>query len=147
MYKDFFKRLFDLIIALIVLVTLLPIILLIFVLLFFTNGGSPLFFQDRPGKDKKIFRLVKFKTMSERRDSNGKLLPDKERLTPIGRFIRSTSMDELAQLINFLKGDMSLIGPRPLLIKHLHLYNVRQARRREVRPGITDFTILNVRNA
>jgi len=147
MYKDFFKRLFDLIIALIVLVTLLPIILIIFVLLFFTNGGSPLFFQDRPGKDKKIFRLVKFKTMSERRDSNGKLLPDKERLTPIGRFIRSTSMDELAQLINFLKGDMSLIGPRPLLIKHLHLYNVRQARRREVRPGITDFTILNVRNA
>jgi lipopolysaccharide/colanic/teichoic acid biosynthesis glycosyltransferase len=116
MYKYFLKRLIDFFLALVLLVTLSPFILILFVLLLIANHGSPLFFQDRPGKNNKIFRLVKFKTMNERKDANGKLLPDKDRLTRVGRFIRSTSMDELPQLLNVLKGDMSLIGPRPLLV-------------------------------
>jgi lipopolysaccharide/colanic/teichoic acid biosynthesis glycosyltransferase len=129
------------------LLVLFPIILMIFFFLLLANKGLPLFFQDRPGKNNKIFRLVKFKTMNERKDTNGKLLPDKDRLTPIGRFIRSTSMDELPQLINVLKGDMSLVGPRPLLVKYLPLYNPQQARRHEVRPGITGWTQVNGRNS
>jgi lipopolysaccharide/colanic/teichoic acid biosynthesis glycosyltransferase len=147
MYKYFLKRLIDFFLALVLLVTLSPFILILFVLLLIANHGSPLFFQDRPGKNNKIFRLVKFKTMNERKDANGKLLPDKDRLTRVGRFIRSTSMDELPQLLNVLKGDMSLIGPHPLLIKYLPLYNERQARRHEVRPGITGWSQVNGRNS
>jgi undecaprenyl phosphate N,N'-diacetylbacillosamine 1-phosphate transferase len=147
MYKHLLKRIFDFCLSLIALAALSPVILILFFLLLIVNQGSPLFFQDRPGKNNKIFRLVKFKTMNERKDATGKLLPDKDRLTPVGRFIRSTSMDELPQLINVLKGDMSLIGPRPLLIKYLPLYNERQARRHEVRPGITGWTQVNGRNS
>lgn len=147
MYTHFIKRILDFLLALLVLIMLSPFILILFILLLFANQGSPLFFQDRPGKNSRIFRLLKFKTMNDRKDAAGKLLPDKDRLTPIGRFIRSTSMDELPQLINVLKGDMSLIGPRPLLIKYLPLYNERQARRHEVRPGITGWTQVNGRNS
>jgi lipopolysaccharide/colanic/teichoic acid biosynthesis glycosyltransferase len=147
MYRNNFKRLLDLSISLPAFILLIPFILLLFVLLFIANHGSPLFFQDRPGKNGKVFRLIKFKTMNERKDANGKLLPDKDRLTRVGRFIRSTSMDELPQLLNVLKGDMSLIGPHPLLIKYLPLYNERQARRHEVRPGITGWSQVNGRNS
>ena len=147
MYKHFIKRILDIALTLLVLIMLSPFILILFILLLIANQGSPLFFQDRPGKNNKVFRLVKFKTMNERKDANGKLLPDKDRLTPIGRFIRSTSMDELPQLINVFKGDMSLVGPRPLLIKYLPLYNPQQARRHEVRPGITGWTQVNGRNS
>jgi len=147
MYKDYLKRLMDFTFAIIALILITPFILILFAILLFANQGSPLFFQDRPGKNSKIFRLVKFKTMNERKDAAGKLLPDKDRLTPVGQFIRTTSMDELPQLINVLKGDMSLVGPRPLLIKYLPLYNGRQARRHEVRPGITGWTQVNGRNS
>lgn len=147
MYKSHLKRILDFTLTLMALLVLFPIILMIFFFLLLANKGLPLFFQDRPGKNNKIFRLVKFKTMNERKDTNGKLLPDKDRLTPIGRFIRSTSMDELPQLINVLKGDMSLVGPRPLLVKYLPLYNPQQARRHEVRPGITGWTQVNGRNS
>ncbi len=147
MYQDYLKRILDFIISTILLIVLIPIISLLFGLLLISNLGSPLFFQDRPGKNNKIFRLIKFKTMNDRKDATGKLLSDKDRLTPVGRFIRSTSMDELPQLINVLKGDMSLIGPRPLLIKYLPLYTERQARRHQVRPGITGWTQVNGRNS
>ena len=116
-------------------------------LLAFANGSKVFFWQDRPGRNGKVFRLFKFKTMNDRTDATGKLLPDKDRLTGIGRFIRSTSMDELPQLINVLKGDMSLVGPRPLLVKYLPLYTPEQARRHEVRPGITGWTQVSGRNS
>lgn len=147
MYRFIIKRLFDLFASLLVFLLLFPFIFFIFILLLIVNQGAPIFVQVRPGKNNKVFKLLKFKTMSDKRDAEGKLLPDKDRLTGIGRFIRSTSMDELPQLINVLKGDMSLVGPRPLLVKYLPLYTPEQARRHEVRPGITGWTQVSGRNS
>lgn len=147
MYKHFFKRLFDFIIALIGLIILLPIFLLVMVGLYFANEGKPFFFQARPGLNEKIFKIIKFKTMNDKKDANGNLLSDAERLTPIGAFVRKTSLDELPQLINVLKGDMAIIGPRPLLPQYLPLYNETQKRRHNVRPGITGWAQVNGRNA
>ena len=138
MYRHFFKRFFDFSISLIALLCLSPFLLIVIVWLYFANQGGGIFFmQERPGKDSRIFKVIKFKTMTDARDANGTLLPDAQRLTKVGRFVRSTSIDELPQLFNVLKGDMALIGPRPLLIKYLPLYSREQARRHEVRPGIT----------
>lgn len=148
MYKHFFKRLIDFVIVLCVLLIIWPILLVITVWLHFANKGAGAFFtQDRPGKDGKIFKVIKYKTMTDERDAYGNLLPDAERLTKVGRFIRSTSIDELPQLINVLKGDMALIGPRPLLPQYLPLYSPEQARRHEVRPGITGWAQCHGRNA
>ena len=148
MYKNFFKRIIDFTIVFIVLLIIWPILLLITIWLHFANKGAGAFFtQERPGKDGKIFKVIKFKTMTDERDENGKLLPDAQRLTKVGRFVRSTSIDELPQLINVLKGDMALIGPRPLLVKYLPLYSEEQARRHEVRPGMTGWAQCNGRNA
>ena len=148
MYKKIFKRLIDFIIVFCVLLAIWPILLIITVWLHFANKGAGAFFlQERPGKGGKIFRVIKFKTMTDERDAEGKLLPDEERLTKVGRFVRSTSIDELPQLFNVLKGDMALIGPRPLLPQYLPLYNKVQARRHEVRPGITGWAQCHGRNA
>lgn len=148
MYNNYLKRLFDFIIALFALTFLWPILLLVTLWLHLANKGTgAFFFQERPGKQCKIFKVVKFKTMSDERDAQGNLLPDKDRLTPIGKFVRSTSLDELPQLINVLKGDMALIGPRPLLPQYLPLYSEKQARRHEIRPGITGWAQINGRNA
>lgn len=148
MYKHFFKRFFDFWIALIVLSIIWPILLIITIWLHFANKGAGAFFvQERPGKDGKIFKLLKFKSMTDERDADGNLLPDALRITKIGIFVRSTSIDELPQLLNVLKGDMALIGPRPLLVKYLSLYSAEQARRHEVRPGITGWAQCNGRNA
>lgn len=138
---------FDFILSFLALVVLTPVFLIVSVVLFFSNQGKPFFFQRRPGKNERIFLLVKFKTMNDSRDSNGELLPDEKRITRFGKFIRKTSLDEIPQLFNVLKGDMSLIGPRPLLIEYLPLYNGRQKRRHEVRPGITGWAQANGRNA
>jgi undecaprenyl phosphate N,N'-diacetylbacillosamine 1-phosphate transferase len=138
MDKHFFKRLFDFTSSLIGLIVISPVFLILIIILSLANKGAGVFFmQYRPGKDEKIFKVIKFKTMPDEKDSEGNLLSDEQRLTKTGKFVRSTSLDELPQLINVLKGDMSLIGPRPLLVQYLPLYNVRQARRHEVRPGIT----------
>ena len=148
MYVHFVKRLIDFIIVFCTLMIIWPILLLIFIWLHFANKGTGTFFmQERPGKYGKIFKVIKFKTMTDERDENGNLLPDEKRLTKIGKFIRSTSIDELPQLINVLKGDMALIGPRPLLPQYLPLYSKEQARRHEVRPGITGWAQVNGRNA
>lgn len=148
MYKKYFKRWIEVIIVFFILFISLPILLLIIVWLHFQNKGAGIFFsQERPGKDGVIFKILKFKTMTDEMDSNGNLLPDSERLTKVGKLIRSTSIDELPQLINVLKGEMSLIGPRPLLPKYLPLYSKEQARRHEVRPGITGWAQCNGRNA
>lgn len=148
MYKHFFKRLIDFILVLCVLLVIWPILLIITVWLHFANKGAGAFFtQDRPGKNGKIFKVIKCKTMTDERDAEGNLLPDADRLTKVGRFVRSTSIDELPQLINVLKGDMALIGPRPLLPQYLPLYSPEQARRHEVRPGITGWAQINGRNA
>lgn len=148
MYKCFFKRLIDFIIALCTLAFIWPILLLITIWLHFANKGAGAFFtQERPGKDGRIFRVIKFKSMTDERDAEGKLLPDAKRLTHVGKFVRATSIDELPQLINVLKGDMALIGPRPLLPEYLPLYSKEQARRHEVRPGITGWAQVNGRNA
>ena len=148
MYKVFFKRLIDLFFALAVLICLSPLLLVVTVWLHFANhGAGAFFFQERPGKDGRIFKIVKFKTMTDERDENGNLLPDEARLTKVGRFVRSTSIDELPQLFNVLKGDMSLIGPRPLLVQYLPLYSPEQARRHEVRPGISGWAQCHGRNA
>ena len=148
MYVHFVKRLIDFIIVFCTLMIIWPILLLIFIWLHFANKGTGTFFmQERPGKCGKIFKVIKFKTMTDERDGNGNLLPDEKRLTKIGKFIRSTSIDELPQLINVLKGDMALIGPRPLLPQYLPLYSKEQARRHEVRPGITGWAQVNGRNA
>lgn len=148
MYSHFFKRAIDFVLMLGVLVVIWPILLLIALWLRFANKGAGAFFlQERPGKHGKIFRVIKFKTMTDERDAEGNLLPDAERLTPVGRFVRSASLDELPQLINVLKGDMALIGPRPLLPEYLPLYSKEQARRHEVRPGITGWAQVNGRNA
>ncbi|WP_353136508.1 sugar transferase [Pseudopedobacter sp.] len=147
MYNFFLKRVIDFIIAFVGLVILLPVFILIIILLAFANGGSPFFLQPRPGKNGKIFKIIKFKTMNDRVDLNGNLLPDSDRITTIGSFIRKTSLDEIPQLINVLKGDMAMIGPRPLLTQYLPLYNTFQKRRHEVRPGITGWAQVNGRNA
>lgn len=147
MYQNYFKRLFDFLIALVALLLFSPIFILVTIGLFFANQGKPFFFQIRPGKDEKLFRIVKFKTMHDKKDSEGNLLSDAERLTTIGRFVRKTSLDELPQLFNVLKGDMSLIGPRPLLVRYLPLYNAEQKKRHDVRPGITGWAQVNGRNA
>ncbi len=147
MYSLFLKRFIDFTLSLIALMIISPILLIVTILLYIVNQGKPFFTQERPGKNARIFRVIKFKTMNDKKDLNGKLLPDKERLTPIGQLVRSTSIDELPQLINVLKGDMSLIGPRPLLVKYLPLYNEKQARRHEVKPGITGWAQVNGRNA
>jgi len=147
-YRLYFKRIIDFVIALVGLIVMSPLFLILWIGLLIANKGAGAFFvQERPGKDEKIFKVIKFKTMSDRRDENGNLLPDSERLTTIGRWIRSLSLDEIPQLINVLKGDMSLIGPRPLLVQYLPLYNETQRRRHEVRPGITGWAQVNGRNA
>ena len=148
MYKHFFKRVIDFTIVLVALLIIWPILLVITVWLHFANKGAGAFFtQERPGKDGKIFKVIKFKSMTDERDANGNLLPDAQRLTKVGSFVRKTSIDELPQLINVLKGDMALIGPRPLLVQYLPLYSKEQARRHEVRPGITGWAQCNGRNA
>ena len=148
MYKNFFKRVLDFLISLFALIIISPILLVVTVWLHFANkGAGAFFFQERPGKDAKIFKVIKFKTMTDERDAEGNLLPDAQRLTKVGKFVRSTSIDELPQLINVLKGDMSLIGPRPLLPQYLPLYNKEQARRHEVRPGISGWAQCHGRNA
>lgn len=147
MYKNFFKPTLDFLVALIGLLVLLPIFLFVMIGLAIANNGKPFFFQKRPGKNEKIFSIIKFKTMNDKKDAEGNLLSDAERLTPIGAFVRKTSLDEIPQLINVLKGDMSLIGPRPLLIQYLPLYDETQRRRHEVRPGITGWAQVNGRNA
>ena len=148
MYNRFFKRLIDVSASALVLLLLSPLLLVVTLWLHFGNKGAGVFFrQERPGKDGKIFRVVKFKTMTDERDENGNLLPNKDRITKAGRFVRSTSIDELPQLWNVLKGEMSLIGPRPLLVKYLPLYSPEQARRHEVRPGITGWAQCHGRNS
>ena len=147
MYRYFFKRIIDACIALIALLLISPLLLIITVWLHFANKGAGVFFlQERPGKNGKIFRVIKYKTMTDERDEQGQLLPDEKRLTAVGRFVRSTSIDELPQLFNVLKGDMSLIGPRPLLPQYLTLYSKEQARRHEVRPGISGWAQCHGRN-
>lgn len=148
MYKHFFKRFFDFWIALAGLICISPILVVVTVWLHFANkGAGALFFQERPGKDGKIFRIIKFKTMTDEKDKDGNLLPDADRLTKVGRFVRSTSIDELPQLINVLKGEMALIGPRPLRTYYLPLYSKEQMRRHEVRPGISGWAQCHGRNA
>lgn len=147
MYKNFFKRFLDFWIALIALICLSPILIAVTIWLHFANkGAGAFFFQERPGKDGKIFKVIKYKTMTDERDEDGKLLPDAQRLTKVGKFVRSTSIDELPQLINVLRGDMALIGPRPLLPKYLPLYSAEQMRRHEVRPGISGWAQCHGRN-
>jgi undecaprenyl phosphate N,N'-diacetylbacillosamine 1-phosphate transferase len=147
MYKNFLKRLIDFILAFLGLLILSPIFIIVTICLYFANQGKPFFFQARPGLNEKIFKIIKFKTMNDKKDAQGNLLPDAERLTPIGQFVRKTSLDELPQLINVLKGDMAIIGPRPLLPQYLRLYSETQKRRHNVRPGITGWAQVNGRNA
>ena len=147
MYKNYIKRLLDFFIALVGLIILSPIFIIITIGLYFANQGKPFFFQARPGLKEKIFKIIKFKTMNDKKDKNGNLLPDADRLTAIGAFVRKTSLDEIPQLINVLKGDMAIIGPRPLLPQYLPLYNETQKRRHHVRPGITGWAQVNGRNA
>lgn len=147
MYRYFFKHLFDFIISISTLVILSPVLLLVILCLSIVNQGKPFFLQPRPGKNERIFKVIKFKTMTDEKDKAGNFLPDAQRMTKIGKFVRSTSLDELPQLINVLKGDMSLIGPRPLLVQYLPLYSKEQLRRHALRPGITGWAQVNGRNA
>lgn len=148
MYKHFFKRVFDFLISLIALIVISPFLLIVIIVLHFANKGAGAFFlQERPGKDGKIFKVVKFKSMTDEKDAEGKLLPGEQRVTKIGMFLRKASIDELPQLFNVLKGDMALIGPRPLMPRYLKLYSPEQARRHEVRPGITGWAQVNGRNS
>lgn len=146
-YRKLIKPLFDFTCSLLGLLVLSPIFLLVWLSLIIANSGKPFFYQRRPGKGGRIFTIVKFRTMNDKRDADGDLLPDTERLTKVGSFVRKTSLDEIPQLINVLKGDMSLVGPRPLLVEYLPLYNEVQARRHKVRPGITGWAQVNGRNA
>lgn len=145
-YKNYIKRLLDVIVAFFALLILSPVFIIATIGLYFVNAGKPFFFQIRPGKNEKLFRIIKFKTMNDKKDANGYLLPDAQRLTKIGNFVRKTSLDEIPQLLNVIKGDMSLIGPRPLLPRYLELYNDFQRRRNEVKPGITGWAQVNGRN-
>lgn len=148
MYRHFFKRIIDFCVALVALVCISPVLIVVAIWLHFANKGAGAFFlQERPGLHGKIFKIIKYKTMTDERDAEGNLLPDKDRLTKVGKFVRSTSIDELPQLINVLKGDMALVGPRPLLPEYLPLYSIEQARRHEVRPGITGWAQCHGRNA
>ncbi len=147
MYASFIKPLFDFLAAFFGLLLISPIFIIITVGLYFANQGKPFFYQLRPGKNERIFKIIKFKSMNEKKDDKGNLLPDSERLTPIGAFVRKTSLDEFPQLINVLKGDMSLVGPRPLLPQYLPLYNTSQRHRHDVKPGMTGWAQVNGRNA
>ncbi|UJH91333.1 sugar transferase [Antarcticibacterium sp. 1MA-6-2] len=147
MYKNFFKPGMDFIMAFAGLLVLSPVLLVILILLAFANNGKPFFFQNRPGKNGNIFKIIKFKTMTDAKDRNGCLLPDAERLTSVGKFVRKTSIDEVPQLLNVIKGEMSFVGPRPLLPQYLPLYNSRQKKRHLVKPGITGWAQVNGRNA
>lgn len=147
MYKNYIKPFIDFLVALTVLLIISPLLLIITLLLAFANNGKPFFFQNRPGENGRIFRIVKFKTMTDEKDSNGNLLPDSKRLTAVGKFVRKTSIDEIPQLWNVLKGEMSIVGPRPLLPEYLDIYNGRQKKRHLVKPGITGWAQVNGRNA
>lgn len=147
MYKKIFKRSIDIIVSLLGLIILSPLLLIVTVVLVIANNGKPYFFQPRPGRNEEVFKVIKFKSMNDKKDVNGNLLPDSQRMTKAGSFVRKTSLDEIPQLINVLKGDMSLIGPRPLLVQYLPLYNPDQKRRHDVRPGITGWAQVNGRNA
>lgn len=148
MYRNFFKRVLDFIVVICVLMVIWPLLVIVTIWLYIVNKNTgAFFFQERPGKDGKIFKVLKFKSMTDERDEHGKLLPDAKRITTVGKFVRSTSIDELPQLINVLKGEMSLVGPRPLLVEYLSLYSEYQARRHDVRPGITGWAQCMGRNA
>jgi lipopolysaccharide/colanic/teichoic acid biosynthesis glycosyltransferase len=147
MYRKFLKSILDRLVALILMLVLSPVFLLVFLVLFVQNRGKPFFFQERPGYHHRSFKIIKFKTMNDKKDVTGKLLPDVERITPLGKFVRKSSMDELPQLINVLKGDMSIVGPRPLLFKYIPLYSAEQDRRHNVKPGITGWAQVNGRNS
>ncbi|MBL7691660.1 MAG: sugar transferase [Flavipsychrobacter sp.] len=147
LYVNFIKPFLDVLVASVAFIVLLPVFLAVVALLAIANSGKPFFFQLRPGKNERIFRVIKFKTMNDRKDANGDLLPDDKRLTPIGKFVRKTSLDEIPQLLNVIKGDMSIVGPRPLLVEYLPLYNDQQKHRHDVKPGITGWAQVNGRNA
>lgn len=147
MYKNWIKPFFDIVFSLIMIIILSPVFLVLIILLYIFNRQNVFFFQERPGKNEKVFRIVKFKTMTDEKDASGNLLPDEYRLTKMGKFVRKTSLDELPQLFNVLKGDMSFIGPRPLLVSYLELYNDEQKKRHEIKPGITGWAQVNGRNA
>ncbi len=147
LYSNIIKPLFDSLVALVALLLLSPLFIFLTIFLYWANDGKPFFRQPRPGKNGRVFRVVKFKTMNDKRGSDGQLLPDEARLTPVGKFVRKTSLDEIPQLLNVLKGDMSLVGPRPLLVEYLPLYNEEQRKRHDVRPGITGWAQVNGRNA
>lgn len=147
MYKLFFKRFFDFVLSLLLLIVAAPVLLVLMAILYYQNKSKVFFLQERPGKDEKAFHIIKFKTMTDERDAAGNLLPDNQRITKAGNLIRKLSLDELPQLVNVLKGDMSLVGPRPLLFKYIPLYSAEQSRRHHVRPGITGWAQVNGRNA